>query len=434
MSKKGINIPRDYIDCHHFHYCWKVNKPRFQNLVDDIMKEFVKNTDLKRYNRTCYRAHISLILTNLLRTYNSPYSKYLAISKNKNDYYKIPNRYTRGTISPSYSAIDEVLNFFEKKSLISRHKHYHTTFAMGRSFRTRYSLTDKLKKRFSKYFLSRTHVHRIGQTETIILKDKPNAYNKKRLLAYRDTPKINEWRSNVENLNSLLDQTTITDAGNNKLPNIFFKRVFNDNCFNNKTKYSGKYFGGRFYCARVQNLPEAERKQLTINGNPVIELDYQAIHIHLLYQQNGKSYTGDPYRITGIPSQHRNMVKFIFLIALNAKSEANLFQTVHDKLKTLDNYEKDYAHLSSEDYKAYLNFIKAQHSAINHCFFTGQAKFLQYQDSHIAEEIINTFVAKGIPILPVHDSFIVPKKYKTLLERTMKKQFASYPGNIAIKQ
>lgn len=40
---------------------------------------------------------------------------------------------------------------------------------------------------------------------------------------------------------------------------------------------------------------------------------------------------------------------------------------------------------------------------------------LQYQDSRIAAGIINYFTEKEVPVLVVHDSFIIEKKYESEL-------------------
>ena len=49
---------------------------------------------------------------------------------------------------------------------------------------------------------------------------------------------------------------------------------------------------------------------------------------------------------------------------------------------------------------------------------------LQYLDSRIAENLIETFTAQGIPILTVHDSYIVPENHAFELRQEMQKQWA----------
>ena len=46
----------------------------------------------------------------------------------------------------------------------------------------------------------------------------------------------------------------------------------------------------------------------------------------------------------------------------------------------------------------------------------------------MALEILNRFASAGIPILPVHDSFIVEKNQKNNLRKVMEDIFEQYNG------
>tara|TARA_Y100000588_G_scaffold384790_1_gene476790 strand:+ start:1208 stop:1549 length:342 start_codon:yes stop_codon:yes gene_type:complete len=53
---------------------------------------------------------------------------------------------------------------------------------------------------------------------------------------------------------------------------------------------------------------------------------------------------------------------------------------------------------------------------------------LQYLDSQITEEIVNYFTMRGIPILCVHDSYIIWKEYLQDLRFQMNKQWIKFSG------
>ena len=53
---------------------------------------------------------------------------------------------------------------------------------------------------------------------------------------------------------------------------------------------------------------------------------------------------------------------------------------------------------------------------------------LQYLDSQITEEIVNYFSMRGIPILCVHDSYIIWKEYLQDLRFQMNKQWIKFSG------
>ena len=55
--------------------------------------------------------------------------------------------------------------------------------------------------------------------------------------------------------------------------------------------------------------------------------------------------------------------------------------------------------------------------------FSGKGSALQYQDSQIAEYVLKDMQARGQPVLPVHDSFIVQDKYLAHLYSSMNEAY-----------
>ena len=55
--------------------------------------------------------------------------------------------------------------------------------------------------------------------------------------------------------------------------------------------------------------------------------------------------------------------------------------------------------------------------------FSAKGGELQYQDSQIAEYVFKDMQARGQPVLPVHDSFIVQDKYLAHLYSSMKEAY-----------
>ena len=59
---------------------------------------------------------------------------------------------------------------------------------------------------------------------------------------------------------------------------------------------------------------------------------------------------------------------------------------------------------------------------------------LQYIDSVISEKVMGHFLKPAIPILGIHDSFIVPENYKDELDGVMKECYKNRFGyDIKIK-
>ncbi len=51
---------------------------------------------------------------------------------------------------------------------------------------------------------------------------------------------------------------------------------------------------------------------------------------------------------------------------------------------------------------------------------------LMFKDAAIAVDVINHFVKQGIPILSMHDSFIIEKSYKKELKNIMFKTYCKH--------
>ena len=160
-----------------------------------------------------------------------------------------------------------------------------------------------------------------------------------------------------------------------------------------------------------------------MNDMPTIEDDYNSLHPILLYAQKGIDYNklkkGDPYYVAKIdindPETKRRIVKTLFLTAINAKDEKSCFQAVKSELQT----EIPKFKFTFENLHSILQQLKDNHSEIADDFCNGKGVGLLNLDSQIAEYIIEKFVSSDIPILCVHDSFIVSTKQDNFLRKTM---------------
>jgi hypothetical protein len=75
--------------------------------------------------------------------------------------------------------------------------------------------------------------------------------------------------------------------------------------------------------------------------------------------------------------------------------------------------------------------IEQFHQPISHYFYSGIGLKLQRLDSDIAEIVMMEFCKYGIPILPLHDSFLVHNGWKEGLEEEMSKAFQTTVGSSA---
>ncbi len=66
---------------------------------------------------------------------------------------------------------------------------------------------------------------------------------------------------------------------------------------------------------------------------------------------------------------------------------------------------------------------KKAHPLIADDIGTGKGIFLQNIDSNIADAIMSNLINQNIPVLPVHDSFIVPQQFEDELRRQMNDEY-----------
>ena len=111
----------------------------------------------------------------------------------------------------------------------------------------------------------------------------------------------------------------------------------------------------------------------------------------------------------------RKLVKRLMLIAINAKDEATTFRAVKSELQE----EIPYFSFKFDDLKLILNNLKEKHHEIADDFCTGKGLQLMNLDGKIAEYIIDKFTQNNIPVLCIHDSFVVPRSKDDFLRRTM---------------
>jgi len=317
--------------------------------------------------------------------------------------------------------------------------------------------------------------------ETIILRDAPEEsdekdarkYRKKRKkpdIEYDDTPETIRMRGVLNKYNELLNKSRLDVfslevpyfdrkienwkiAGGNARVYIDDRNTFVRRIFNNASWESG----GRFYGGWWQQISEDLRANIMINDNPVVEIDFNAMHIALLKAEvaekserdlvsvkdneppQGSDFfqkfsvsrligadeisnaDDDPYTLnkTIFPTKNefdqRKAVKLLVLMAINAKSRALAFSAFRSDKAKGDPLRK----MTNDELSQLLDAFIEKHPKLEPFLCTGKGVELMYVDSRIAESVIEQLTDKSIPVLCVHDSFIVADKQKHELLRAM---------------
>lgn len=295
---------------------------------------------------------------------------------------------------------------------------------------TRYGRTNKLSVWIENLPEIPQQTELLPHFELVQLKDGKS----KKLKNYKDTKKTKEIRSQLQRINELNEKACITSQG--EKVSVHLHAVFIDNF----QTYGRLHTSG---AKHVQGYSKGKRSELKINGEAVVEWDYTGLHPNLLYASAGIQLNGDPYTVVDNRNELRPFLKHILLCMINCKSKdeaegaANNWLEI-DSDKDTQQLQQTKEDLKSQGIKSALPFMEKfeqAHKSISNYFYNGQGNKIMNKDAKIALEICSWFVEKEIPIIPIHDSFIVQTKYEEKLKKMMKRVYKKQTGfDIEIKK
>jgi len=187
--------------------------------------------------------------------------------------------------------------------------------------------------------------------------------------------------------------------------------------------------GGRFYGPWWQGVPKKLRKDITIDGYPVVELDYKSLHPRILYLKEGVALAGDPYTLPGYGTPFRPIIKLLLNCGINAESSQKAMKAVRNEIA--NNFSllgKFKECLTNTWLQNAWSAMCRYHSAIVQYLGTGYGLKLQRVDSDMAEYIMLQMGRKGIPVLCIHDSFVAPNVHEQTLRAVMIDASRKYAG------
>lgn len=412
------------------------------HLRDELFAFFCsQDPQFKHKNESKNKAQIKNLIINLYKTYHEDPTKYVAVSLGKTYYSKKITRYNELHIK--YIIVPAIHLLHKCDYIDFEPGYYDRETGLGKC--TRIRAKDKLIDRFVNRSLHPHMIQRSLDTEVIIMKDA----NDKKEINYEETSDTRRMRKILWKYNHLLDKTYIDIPNRSEFgiqvrkkrnskelrtihthqSNKFVHRVFNNDNWND---------GGRFYGGWWQTIPKEERRQIHFWNTPTSEIDYSALHIKLLYFRLNIDLEEDPYMIPSIEhnEMNRRIIKIILLNIINAedpdgtdKLALKAIQGAINKNKELRTYIKD----NELKWKLFLEPIKKHHSKIKKYFNTGVGIKLQGFDSKIAEAVIEHFTDKDVPILCVHDSFIIASHKVVELNKVMAEKFKLISNKLGFK-
>ena len=225
----------------------------------------------------------------------------------------------------------------------------------------------------------------------------------------------------VENYNKLLLSTDIAPG---KMDVVTEKNTsFANRTYTRRFVKSNLKLGGRFYGPYWQALPKKYRKLIKINGKEVVELDYNAMHLHLLYSKLNKSlynyypFNKDPYNI---PGYDRKIVKLVFTACINENCTRKNINYVGGQ-----QVSKGLPDLFEEGlpYREMIDSLGKNHPQVAPFFYSEIGHEISYMESRVTDYVVTVLTKQRIPVLSIHDSFVVVKSKKPYLRVIMQEAF-----------
>jgi hypothetical protein len=389
-------------------------------LLDRLTSILTAAEDRKKARRPkdaeAFRAALQALAVDLFVVAKADPTLFLAYSRNNNDYRPTRYRDPLITVTNVTSVADLLMSqgLAEGAPGFYRRVPFDDTGA-GTGRRARLRATSALVALFEAAGLTPRAIGFSDADETIRLKGRASAGRTKPLTEYDDEGETDGMRADLARINALLSHTMIDLEGEaserdgaeqeeverddrsdmHDRSAVRLHRVFNEDW----------HSGGRFYGGWWMALGKEDRARLLIDGETTVELDFKAMHARLCYHLQGdQAPKGDLYVLTETSRLDRDWVKGGVTRLLNTPAG-----------KT----PRDPFGLGTSRWRSVLQAIETTHGSIAGWFRAGRGLELQHVDATIAGAVLVGLARRGIPCLPIHDSFIVPASQERALGEAM---------------
>jgi hypothetical protein len=255
-----------------------------------------------------------------------------------------------------------------------------------------------------------------GRRHHAILKPPPNAE--------REMASINEHirTSNIEvddAVNVASWPSTITD----RLMTPHHRQLHR--VFNGDYESGGRAFGGWW-----QTLPREQRKHIRIDGEPVVNVDFTAMHLRLAYAEAGCDPQGDDlYDLTGtdhlrpdwqtLREGRKRLVSVMFTSKRKLRQWPGVTPKEREDIRSL---------FGGTKVKDAVAAIRERHKAIAEWFECGRGLRLQRTESDILVSVLLKLNARGVTALPIHDAVLVARSHGETAKRIMEAKSRKVTG------
>jgi hypothetical protein len=173
--------------------------------------------------------------------------------------------------------------------------------------------------------------------------------------------------------------------------------------------------GGRLYSEgkdSYQQLPRCERLKITIDGEPVCEIDIRASYLTILHAQYNQPFKvseqDDPYDIEGIP---RSVVKKWCAVRFGTKNAFTKWPPTSIKEYAEDNNGAD---LTQYRVRQIGKLVCEKHPLLKRWTDLKEtwADLMWLESNAVISAMLQLRSAQDAPSLPIHDSLLVPVRHE----------------------
>ena len=174
------------------------------------------------------------------------------------------------------------------------------------------------------------------------------------------------------------------------------------------------FTNGRVYTPyqNIVNRRVKVRENTLLDGMPLVECDFKANHPAMLSYLAGHEIKSDFYQsICTVINLDRNMVKEVVTKTIGATR----------KLTAQNIAKNSRTKLTPEIVTATLVAIETAHPWFKQFMFKNQGIYLQWLEGEIAMKMFEFGVAKGIPMINVHDAYAVSASNEMITKEALDK-------------
>ena len=175
-----------------------------------------------------------------------------------------------------------------------------------------------------------------------------------------------------------------------------------------------------------------ERERITINGEPVVELDIRSCHATMAFARVGIDWYAqsdqDLYSRLEEKDWPRDVVKKAFNIMMNAPRRSSAILALNEQQRKtgflFDNGMTPFKGWSSD----LVSSIEDAYPELEDVFYAELGNHFMHKEGNICMAIADWAVREQVPVLTIHNSFICPASNAYELEQIIGVHFGGIVG------